>query len=1236
MRDKLLAELTALLELFNSTGDPELVTSDAARALALRLALVAESNDDLEIWWALGSLHWDRHLCLPGGEGRRELDLAAACFGPVFAVHPERLPEAIRHRFDGTAVNDERGLELLANRGLQLPDEAHGTGDPAKLKGAIDTLEQVVATIGTGNRNRAGMLSTLGGALHTRYRVTEQLADLDRAVDLGEQAVAAETEHPNARNLYNHGVVLSTRYERTQQLADLDRAVDVGEQAVAAVGDEDPNRAGYLSSLGAHLVTRFGRTGQLSDLDRAVNVTERAVTAATDHLNRAAYLSDLGNDLLTRFGRTGQFADLNRSVEAGEQAVADVEPDDPNSAGYLSNLCCALRTRYERIGRLADIHRSVEVGELSVAQAGSAGRATHLANLGACLHARYWRMGQVEDLDRAVEVGEQAVAEAGVDHPGRAEMLSGLGITLRTQYRRNGQLADLNRSVEVSEQAVAAQATDHPGHLSNLGGALFTRYERNGQLADLDRSIDVSERAVTATRANDPERAMTLSTYSGALLIRYLRTGKLTDLDRAIEVAEQALAVNGGNGDLDHAALLTNLSAAMRIRYARAGQLADLDRAVELAQQAVSAAGADHPDRAIYLTSHANILLTRFERIGQLRDLDGAVEVGELAVIATGADDPHRAAFMYSLAGALRARSERTKLLADLDRAEELFRDASRVMSAPPIDRARAARSWALAAQVRDWGQAVEGYAQALELLGQVAPRWLGRADQEHWLAELSGIGRDAAAACLQAGLPERAVELFERGRGVLFSQTLDSRTDVSALDDAQPELAQEFIRLTGELDRDETNPAGQLLILGNPGALTNAPGGTERRQRAGAELQALLGVIRSKAGFETFMQPSRIGELLPAAGDGPVVLINVAKARSDALILGPTGVDVIPLPRLDPAAATVQANKFFRALGAALDRKGDPSMRDNSEAGMSEVLGWLWDSVSAPVLDHLGLTSTPGKDRPWTHVHWCPSGPLTALPLQAAGHHETRFDPFPATVIDRVISSTIPTVRALANARRSDTPHDLVDGRDDGHRVLVVAMPVTNGQSLLPGADGEAKFIRDLLPGIVDIIGLPGTPSATFESVASALPAHSWAHFSCHGANDPRFPSASYLLLEDYQTHPLTVLDLSRARLQDVEFAYLSACATALTGNALPDESIHLAAAFQIAGYRHVVATLWPIDDADAVMVTQTVYEHLTADGSDNRADKAAAALHNATRILRSFHTQEPSRWAAHTHTGP
>jgi CHAT domain-containing protein len=195
--------------------------------------------------------------------------------------------------------------------------------------------------------------------------------------------------------------------------------------------------------------------------------------------------------------------------------------------------------------------------------------------------------------------------------------------------------------------------------------------------------------------------------------------------------------------------------------------------------------------------------------------------------------------------------------------------------------------------------------------------------------------------------------------------------------------------------------------------------------------------------------------------------------------------------------------------------------------------------------------------------------------------------------------------------------------------------MPHTPDQPDLPGAVDEANALKQLLPGRVDVLGLPNTGPATYRTVTAALRLHRWVHFSCHGESNLADPSASRLLLSDYQKRSLTVMDLTEARLAGVELAVLSACTTARTGTALLDEPIHLAAACQLAGYRHVVASLWPISDFDTAVLSKRFYATLIADPRAT-ADGAARALHLANRELRALYRNHPSRWAPYIHTGP
>ena len=63
----------------------------------------------------------------------------------------------------------------------------------------------------------------------------------------------------------------------------------------------------------------------------------------------------------------------------------------------------------------------------------------------------------------------------------------------------------------------------------------------------------------------------------------------------------------------------------------------------------------------------------------------------------------------------------------------------------------------------------------------------------------------------------------------------------------------------------------------------------------------------------------------------------------------------------------------------------------------------------------------------------------------------------------------------------------------------------------------------------------------------------------------------------------PLSITRIMSLQLPNPVLAYVSACDTSRGGTSIPDEGITLASALQIAGYQHVVATLWQINDVTA-----------------------------------------------------
>jgi hypothetical protein len=101
----------------------------------------------------------------------------------------------------------------------------------------------------------------------------------------------------------------------------------------------------------------------------------------------------------------------------------------------------------------------------------------------------------------------------------------------------------------------------------------------------------------------------------------------------------------------------------------------------------------------------------------------------------------------------------------------------------------------------------VTGYESAVAQLPLLAWRGIRRDDQEHLLARWGGLAGDAAAAAVRAGHRGRAAELLEHGRGILWAQLLDARTDLARLAAAAPGLAARMDGVRAELDAGAAAP---------------------------------------------------------------------------------------------------------------------------------------------------------------------------------------------------------------------------------------------------------------------------------------------------------------------------------------------------------------------------------------------------------------------------------------------
>jgi hypothetical protein len=117
-----------------------------------------------------------------------------------------------------------------------------------------------------------------------------------------------------------------------------------------------------------------------------------------------------------------------------------------------------------------------------------------------------------------------------------------------------------------------------------------------------------------------------------------------------------------------------------------------------------------------------------------------------------------------------------------------------------------------------------------------------------------------------------------------------------------------------------------------------------------------------------------------------------------------------------------------------------------------------------------------------------------------------------------------------------------------------------------------------------------------------------------------------------------LSVYRISQLRLKHAHIAYLSDWLTAENKvRLLRDEVIHIVSGFQVAGFSHVVGSLWPAGDAECVQVVSLFYSYLFDQSgvSHPEARALACALQEAVKAIHADDMDMPLNWAQFVHFG-
>lgn len=1176
--------------------------------------------------------------------------------------------------------------------------------DMSQVQLDITRMEEIIVAVRSQNSKKT-LKFCLANVLFQRYLRFGDLGDLQRAVEGSEEGL---TTRPPGHPLRLHMLALvaitnGERYTKLWRGGDCARVLEIVKE-IAVLSVVPSHHTYALSQLSHCLKGRYRQTGVLGDLDKAIQASEEAIRLAPEvFLGRPGILDDLSDGFHMRFVRLGNIEDMNKAIMLSEDAIAATPHNIPNRPCLSHNLGNQYSERFEKTKNTKDLERAISLIEEAIEATPHhiIWRATMFRGLSSCYIKRFNHLGDIADIDRAILLCEEAI----VAYPNECQSLSSvLGTCYHKRFCRFGAVDDLERSIRASEAALAATPNTSPDRwtlLASLGRRLGMKFNRSNALKDSERATGASEAALAATPIGHYDRAFTWFNLARDRTYKFLRFRDQDDLEIAIEASEDALAVSPVGHRL-HADILAHLGQLLSEKWRITMNLGDNARAYKTCAEAVVLTPVDDPARASRLTDLSFQLATAHNKFRISKILSG-FEIGlkhfEAQKLRISSNDPTKTARLQELNGfsnllqlvcdkigaiakdngtedelvdvvellinrcgiiELAAQFEAELLalhlpthfpplnslakteayrerVSDLNRSQDMLLAAWHCLKAHPRDRIRAARLAAkfLALGSR-WEEASDLLQDAVRLLPQLTPQFLARDDQEHMLSGLTQLASEAVSMALQAGAtPSHCLGLLELGRGVIMGLAINCRSDVSELQIKYPDICDKFNRLRTEIDTP--------LIGQDIDNLTNE-GMRRRRVQAIKEIDEALVSIRQLPDFAGFQLAPRPKDLTALAANGPIIIINTTELRSDAILVT-SCIKSISLPKMMYSDVVNQMTELPRLV------EGRRSTWRPRNDRMAEILLWLWEVAVEPVLEELG----PDIPRVW----WIGVGPLANAPFHAAGEHShgsTR------NTISRVISSYIPTIKALMYATQKNLELNSLDSR-----LLLVTMPTTPDTPAIPlTSTVKSSRTKDTpapspatapLPvkrwkplqkvateanEIMDAVGSTLTTRfdcPTMSQVLENLPTHTVIHFACHGVSDRINPSCSHLILcgdNPLEAGKLTVGDISNMNLQNAQIAYLSACSTADNcSTKLADESIHIASGFQLTGFSHVLGTLWSSDDDACRRVAGEFYRTLFKGKGGGGHRAVSTAFHHAVLELRKDLWRQPIKWVPFIHIG-
>ena len=844
----------------------------------------------------------------------------------------------------------------------------------ADLNQAVSLYHDADRDIPWNHKSKFDSLSSLAYVLSVRFEHLSQLSDINEAISAVQAAVelVADDHAEKPTLLSSLGGYFRDRYERFGALEDINASISNRELALQLTPDGDPSMSSRLHGHASVLSIRFQHTADPKDSDGAILKMKAAIQLISEQQSEdlPGALEALGLALLARFERLGDQNNINESVSTLQTAVSMTPDEDRRLPRLLNALASSRGRRFIDSGDIVDIDTSITLLEraIQLSPPRDVFLPSYLRTLGETLLARFEHFGEVNDINNAIIQAEAAVNLTSNGDHAKPSRLSSLADALSSRFERFGNLHDLNNAIACQETAVSLTPHSHasmPGRLHNLAQCLDMRFSLLGDLTDLNNCISRAEAAMQLIPHFHVDKPLHMKSLGLILYQRFSRLESRKDIDDAILITDAAIRLLPDN-DTSRYQYLGNLANFLAVRSQTFGEKLDVHRAITLTEEAVQLVPEGHPSKAHLINDLGTNIGLRFDHFGNLEDLNNSLSLIEKSIQLIPSDHFNHPRFCLSLGYAV------LKLMQHLedhdqeldpqifDRLASAFSTAAQSVVGSSSTRFTAASIWARSAHRLLSPPSLEGYMTAMRLLPELV--WLGLSISDrhhHLLGNATQLVRDAVAAAIEAGEHEKAVEWFEQGQSIIWSQILELRQPVEELERAYPDLAHRLVELSKRLDSSSDD---QIAVRSKTVSASQFPK-LNQHHKIAQDREELLQKIRSLNGFETFLSPPTLTGVAHSARGRTLVMLNVHNSRCDALVLKDDHVFLVPLDGL----TYEHARKMQETLNLLLVNSGSRLHLDrisdyddgiaDPQSKFKRILAELWVCIAKPILNGLGIS---------------------------------------------------------------------------------------------------------------------------------------------------------------------------------------------------------------------------------------------------------------------------------------